>query len=390
MLFSVLVLDANQRSALAVTRSLGRIDQYRITTADSTESALAGCSRFSSHYLQSPSAEHAPNEYLAWIEKIQNTNQFDLIIPVTEITSQLLLMRKDLLPSVKLPFAPYETVMQLADKGNLVESALRLGVPCPQSQRFACARELETANIKFPIVLKPCLSRIFTGNKWIATTVRILHSQDDLVKTLERDTYLQEHAFMLQEFIPGHGAGVFCLYHHGKPLAFFAHERLREKPPQGGVSVLSRSVAVDPTLKDYATRLLDGVQWHGVAMIEFRINPEGKAFLMEVNTRFWGSLQLAIDSGVDFPALLVEAERTQQAQVVKDYVVGQKLRWLLGDLDSLYIFCKSTASAPQKFRRLLQFLTPNLLASRHEINRWGDLGPAKFELAHYVKQLLGR
>lgn len=390
MLFSVLVLDANQRSALAVTRSLGRIDNYRITTADSTTSALAGCSRFSSQYLQSPSAENAPEEYLAWIEQTQNTNHFDLIIPVTEITSQLLLMSKDRLPHIKLPFASYETVMQLADKGNLVDFAIKQGIPCPQSQRFTNAGELDLAKIQFPIVLKPCLSRIYTGTQWIATTVRILHSQDDLARTLAQDTYLQDHPFMLQEFIPGHGAGVFCLYHHGKALAFFAHERLREKPPQGGVSVLSRSVAVNPTLKDYATRLLDGVQWHGVAMIEFRINPESNAYLMEVNTRFWGSLQLAIDSGVDFPALLVEAERTQQTQVVTDYVVGQKLRWLLGDLDSLYIFCKSSVSISKKLQRCVQFLTPHLFLCKHEINRWGDLGPAKFELTLYLKQLLGR
>lgn len=390
MSFSVLVLDANQRSALAVTRSLGRMAEYRITTADATPMALAGCSRFSSNYLQSPSSETEPEKYLAWVSQLQLEHAFDLVIPVTEITSQLLLMNKSRLNTLKLPFAAYETVMQLADKGNLVESALRLGVPCPQSQRFACAGDLNLDNVKFPVVLKPCLSKIFTHDKWIATTVRVLHSKDDLVKTLARDSYLTNSAFMLQEFIPGHGAGVFCLYHHGEPLAFFAHERLREKPPQGGVSVLSQSVAVDPQLKDYATRLLNGVQWHGVAMIEFRINPEGKAYLMEVNTRFWGSLQLAIDSGVDFPALLVEAERTQLATAVSSYITGQKLRWLLGDLDSLYIYLKSAASFSQKLLRVFGFLKPHLFKCRHEINRLNDLAPAKYELTLYIKQLLGR
>ncbi len=390
MTFSVLVLDANQRSALAVTRSLGRISHYRITTADSTPSALAGCSRFSSLYLTSPSPEKSPEEYLAWIEKTLAENHFDLVIPVTEITSQLLLMNKNRLTAIKLPFATYETVMQLADKGNLVNSANRLGVMCPQSRHFENAKELDPQSIQFPIVLKPCLSKIFTGNAWITTTVRVLHSLNDLQTVLERDTYLQENPFMLQEFIPGHGAGIFSLYHHGKPLAFFAHERLREKPPQGGVSVLSQSVAVDPQLKDYAIRLLDGVKWHGVAMIEFRINADGQAYLMEVNTRFWGSLQLAIDSGVDFPALLVEAERTQQVPSVGDYKLGQKLRWLLGDFDSLYIYMKSNASFIQKLNRILQFLKPNVSGCRSEINRWNDLGPAKYELRLYLKQLLGR
>jgi predicted ATP-grasp superfamily ATP-dependent carboligase len=390
MSFSILVLDANQRSALAVTRALGRIVEHRITTADSSAKALAGCSRFSSHYLQSPSPELAPQAYLEWIQQLQAEHTFDLVIPVTEITSQLLLMNKHRLASVHLPFAPYETVMQLADKGKLVTAAIGLDVPCPKSLHFSCAAELQINDIQFPIVLKPCLSKIFTGEKWIATTVRILHSKDDLMTTLARDTYLNNSAFMLQEFIPGHGAGIFCLYDKGTPLAFFAHQRLREKPPQGGVSVLSQSIAVDAKLKNYATRLLDGVAWHGVAMIEFRITPEGKAYLMEVNTRFWGSLQLAIDSGVDFPALLVSAERGHTVSPVTTYTLGQKLRWLLGDVDSLYIYLKSRATITQKCLRIASFLKPNFFNCRHEINRLNDLAPAKYELSLYLKQLVGR
>lgn len=390
MSFSILVLDANQRSALAVTRSLGRITGYRITTADSSAKALAGCSRFSSQYIQSPSAELAPHAYLEWIARLQTEHKFDLVIPVTEITSQLLLMNKTSLRDLPLPFAAYETVMQLADKSALVKAATALSVPCPRSQHFSCAAELDIASVQYPIVLKPCLSKIFTGEKWIATTVKILHSQHDLIAALASDTYLANSPFMLQEFIPGHGAGIFCLYNKGTPLAFFAHQRLREKPPQGGVSVLSQSIAVDDNLKNYATRLLDGVKWHGVAMIEFRISPEGKAYLMEVNTRFWGSLQLAIDSGVDFPALLVAAERAQPINPISSYTLGQKLRWLLGDVDSLYIYLKSPARLSQKILRIAAFLTPHFSHCRHEINRLNDLAPARYELALYLKQLLGR
>lgn len=390
MSFSVLVLDANQRSALAVTRSLGRINNYSITTADSTDEALAGTSRFSSQYLKSPSSGTQPEEYVNWLASIQTEKKFDLVIPVTEITSQLLLMNSSRLQHLKFPFAPYETVMKLADKGNLVHSAIQLGVPCPNSTFFESAASLNRAEITYPIVLKPCLSKIYAGDHWIATTVRVLFSTEDLEQTLERDTYLQHSSFMLQEFIPGHGGGVFCLFDKGQPLAFFAHQRLREKPPQGGVSVLSESVAVDPLLKDYTIRLLAGVNWHGVAMVEFRITPDGKAYLMEVNTRFWGSLQLAIDSGVDFPALLAQAELSTQPATITQYRIGQRLRWLLGDLDSLYLYLKSKNSAQDKLVKLLKFFTPNLFNCRHEINRWGDFAPAKYELSLYIKHLLGR
>ena len=43
-----------------------------------------------------------------------------------------------------------------------------------------------------------------------------------------------------------------------------------------------------------------------VAMVEYKLDAAtGTAYLMEINGRFWGSLQLAIDAGVDFPLLLV-------------------------------------------------------------------------------------
>jgi len=54
------VLDANQRSALAVSRSIGALENTRVITADSMEDALAANSRFSHLYLQCPSAKNRP------------------------------------------------------------------------------------------------------------------------------------------------------------------------------------------------------------------------------------------------------------------------------------------------------------------------------------------
>jgi predicted ATP-grasp superfamily ATP-dependent carboligase len=232
------------------------------------------------------------------------------------------------------------------------------------------------------------LSKIYTTDGWIATVVTIANNSEELQKSLLKSPYLQDHPFMIQEFIPGHGAGLFCLFQHGKPVVFFAHKRLREKPPQGGVSVLSESVAPEPNLQASAERLLTGAEWHGVAMVEFRVGANGTAYLMEVNTRFWGSLQLAIDAGVNFPALLASNELDLGLTASSNYVVGQRLRWLLGDLDSLYIYLKSSYTNKQKLGRLIQFCTPGFFRTKHEINRLADLKPSVFELKSYLKQFL--
>lgn len=360
-------------------------------TADITSDSLAGRSRFSSKNLSCPSPETQASDFLDWIENAVSTFNIDAVFPVTEISSQLLLMNKHRLGDCQLPFADYDTVMSLADKGRLLQSAKAASVPVPEYTLYNGAREVNPERFQdFPLVVKPCLSRIWRDSGWISTSVKIASNRDELLRILEETDYLQNDAFMVQSFIPGHGAGIFALYDRGKPVAYFQHRRIREKPPRGGVSVLSESVDTDPQLKAYAEALLTSVRWHGVAMVEFRISEEGLPYLMEVNTRFWGSLQLAIDSGVDFPYLLWQLTSGNAITVREaSYTTGQRLRWVLGDVDSLYLVLKDRQfDAREKWRRLVEFCTPRLSQCRHEINRWNDFSPTWFELRRYFRDLL--
>lgn len=385
---SVLVLDANQRSALAVTRSLGKSGQYDISTADSVPSALAGASRYSQTYYRYPDPNQYPKEFVRWIRDFSAKHHFDLYMPTTEVTSQLMLQFEKELPDVEVPFAAYDSVMALAQKASLVKLAQECGVAVPQSVVYESRKQVDTRTLNFPVVIKPSLSRIFRDDHWVHTQVKVINDSADWENTIRELEYLDYAPFMLQEFIPGHGSGVFCIYNRGKPVQFFAHQRLREKPPEGGVSVLSRSIPVPEDLKSASERLLNAVNWHGVAMVEFRISDEGNPYLMEVNTRFWGSLQLAIDAGVDFPLLLADLHLNRpSSSAVVSYRDDQRLRWLLGDLDSLYIFMKSSYPIRRKLRRIIEFLSIRFRNQKHEINRLHDLKPAWIELKQYLKSL---
>ena len=153
--------------------------------------------------------------------------------------------------------------------------------------------------------------------------------------------------------------------------------------------MLSESVALDPPLLDHAERILEALKWHGVAMVEFRRDArDGVSKLLEINGRFWGSLQLAIDSGVDFPYLLYRLAVDGDIDPVFTYRVGVRLRWWLGDLDWLLIRLRERGSLAQRLHALQQFLRPAGRATRAEMLRNDDPAPAIRELSQYAQALV--
>ena len=97
-----------------------------------------------------------------------------------------------------------------------------------------------------------------------------------------------------------------------------------------------------PQMEKIATDLLKHYSWHGVAMVEFKLTNEGKPILMEVNPRFWGSINQAVQSGVDFPALLYAMAVEGDVKPVLNYRTGVKTRNVVTDTVALYQYIKKT------------------------------------------------
>jgi predicted ATP-grasp superfamily ATP-dependent carboligase len=382
----VLVLDANQRSALATTRCLGKRGIH-VVVADETARTLAGSSKYCREAMVYPSPVTDPTGFIATLRREVKRRQITLLLPMTDVTTPLILECRDQFPEGTLPYVPHETYEQATDKWQLYQLAKRQDVPTPMTHYIRRAEDLETIaqNLRFPAVLKPYRSRIRVSDGCVSASVKYATSLDAIGRLMDQHPVFREHPFLIQEQVMGEGAGLFALYDQGRPVVFFAHRRLREKPPSGGVSVLSESVAVSPLLQGMAQRLLDALQWHGVAMVEFKVAPDGTPYLIEINARFWGSLQLAVEAGVDFPWLLYQMGTGRPVDAVDSYQVGVRNRWLLGDLDRLYLVWKNPSNAlSSKWKNLVQFVTPFERNVRYEVNRWDDFSPFIFELRAYV------
>ena len=388
---SALLTPGDLRSALAVTRSLGRRG-IKVTVADEGGKSLAGTSRYCQASVRVPSAARSGEAFVSAIRQEVARGKHRVVIPADDISLSLIAQaRSEFEGLTALPFPDYETVQTAHDKGALTALAAEAAIPVPRTVILRGPADLEGAinHVGFPAVVKARVSRFLHGGQWrTGGAVHYVRTAAEL-----DDAFRAVHAVvpcpLVQEHIPGDGRGVFVLMNRGRLRAAFAHRRLREKPPSGGVSVLSESIGLDPKLLEHAERILEALKWHGVAMVEFKHDSrDGVTKLLEINGRFWGSLQLAVDSGVDFPYLLYRLAVDGDIDPVFTYRVGVRLRWWLGDLDWLLIRLRERGSLARRLKALPEFLRPAGRGARAEVFRPDDPAPAIRELSLYSRALL--
>ena len=397
----ILVTDGENRSALAVTRSLGK-QGHSVQVVAARSKSLASSSRYCLRGIAVPDPQHNGAAFVSAICELSVKEKFDVIFPMTEQSIYLLNSVRDSLPKKTVLGCPPESMMQaVSDKSTLYHLAEDLHIPIPHTIYLTGIDDLNAAIrqiYSYPVVVKPALSKIPSNKGFLSAGVRYASNRHELEQLFATSAVLR-YPSLIQEKIVGPGTGLFTLYDRDRHLALFSHKRLREKPPTGGVSVVSESVSLDEEMVEASDRLLSSVGWTGVAMVEFkRDQRDGKAKLMEINGRFWGSLQLAVNCGVDFPGLYLEyLHGKNPGTLVSDYRVACKLKWILGTLDHLISQLKKSTKEldppqghPSKMQALLDFLRIWEKNTTYDVFDRMDIGPFAFEVKSYLRYILGK
>jgi predicted ATP-grasp superfamily ATP-dependent carboligase len=290
--------------------------------------ACALLSRSCSRKLISPNPQKAPQAYLEFILKQLQQEKYDCLLAMEEDTLLLLSsIRTQLEKYTSFPFPEEALIRKVRDKANLAPLAQAVNVSYPQSAVLESFKDLKSyaRDWGYPLVVKPCITSGSRGMTYIYKEGELQTVYDRVARNLK--------PVLVQQYIAGNSYGVSCLMGAGQEfLGSFVHMRLRAFPVQGGPSTLAVS-AVYPQLQEAACELLSALKWYGVAMVEFKVTPEGRFYLIEINPRFWGSLALAIHCGVNFPYLLYQLAMGQDFKPVHTYPEGEKLRWFFpGDL----------------------------------------------------------
>lgn len=382
---TVLITDGDERAALAIVRSLGAAG-YRCIVGSASGWSIAGGSRYAFEEIELPSASSHPDGFAAAVAEIVAEMRIDVVLPVTEASILAILPGREQIPAL-LPYPDIEVFRAICDKEKVLSAAAELGIRVPEQRTLTSRTDTARFEIPFPVVLKPTRS-VYTAADGSRGKVGVRWGHDAESLDAELSAFPSEaFPILLQEVIAGPGIGIFVLVSDGSVRASFAHRRIREKPPSGGVSVVRQSEPMDDRLLSCSVGLLDRFGWNGVAMVEYKIDARtGEAALMEINGRFWGSLQLAIDAGIDFPKLLLDATLSPSS-AVPAYGFARS-RWTWGDTDHLLARWKDSRSGLlERLAATAAWLRAFGPGYQDEMWRWTDPRPAIRETVTWFNSL---
>jgi predicted ATP-grasp superfamily ATP-dependent carboligase len=264
--------------------------------------------------------------------------------------------RHRFIPKVHLAVPVKTALAAVLDKSRTLAVARALGIEVPRTYEPQSLADMDAlaTSAAFPLVLKwkdaNAVAPRLSAAGMALIKAEFVYGADELRRVGRRYAFLGEWP-LVQEYCPGQGLGQFFFMHEGQAVRRFQHRRVAEWPPEGGFSSVCDAVplAHHAALQEQSVALLKALNWQGVAMVEYRHDPAtGRAMLMEVNGRFWGSLPLAVAAGAGF-ALLSHAA-----------ALGAELPTLLPANERLR--CRMVATEVKRLQRL--WFAPRLIIDR--------------------------
>ena len=398
----VLVLGDDDRMVLPIVRSLAR-QGIEVHLGWCQQGDPTARSRYVNRHHELPWPSASKHHWLISLNTLVETEKFDLVIPATEQAMFALQTHcEELAARDRFYLLRHDTFESVTDKRATYVLCEELQIPYPQTVSLHDADDFERAApaLGEAIIVKPTCSVNSNGEPGKA----FVQCCSSIAQARKYVTYLMEQgcAVDLQRHVAGEGVGVELIAREGKILAALQHRRLHETVGHG--STYRETVELDPRLLNACERLMEALSYTGVAMVEFRVDPDsGEWALLEVNGRFWGSLPLATAAGMDFPLFLYQMLVEGQTKFQQEYQVGVRSRALARDVRWLWrrAACRFRANSVshgddmgwtpnlRPWRRVLFDTLRGFCGLDHiDTFAWDDPGPTAGELARFVSDAL--
>lgn len=317
----------DDRKTLAIVRSLGRAGHEVVVGGDDFQ-GQAFYSKYVGRLVRYPHPASDPEGFLDALRRLLEREKFDALLPANDYTTVALAEVKSAWRSlVAMPVPDPGPLAITRDKFETGRLAREFGIRTPLTFSPSDEDELRQAaqRLSYPCVFKLSKGAGAVGLRFVESWDHLLRCYRD--RSGRSDMIFDRDRPLVQEFVPGEVHSLVALFCRGEPRAAMTQKRLRMYPARGGVGIYNETTA-EPHLRELGLALLKALEWHGPAMVEFLIRSDtGEAYLIEVNGRYWGTLDLAIRAGIDVPLMAARMAAEGDIEPVSNYQVGLRYRW---------------------------------------------------------------
>jgi biotin carboxylase len=383
----VLVTNGWLRIAYNVVESLARRG-IPVHVVDSSKLAMCRTSRWTRSFHRVPDHYTDPEGFVRSVADVAVEVGAAVLIPVHEEILPLAVHRDRLPADLRMALTSADNLSLCLDKWETVERCRQVGAPAPASFIPASLDDLcdRAARLAYPVVIK---TRAGNSGKGVG----IVHGADELprryAELLEQYEIGGDRWPIVQEYLGEDLHGVCMIYEHGTLRASFCEQYTRCKE-EGMFGTSTYRVATrKPRHVESCKRVADSLQWHGVIHFDLLVDPKtGEGKIIEINPRFWGALNLAVASGVDFPFLLYELALTGAiSDPPQSYRENVTSRWIVGDMIAFANALLGKSNMRAKLRRMAEIAATPLGGSSDDF-RPTDPAPFLFEAIDYASRYL--
>lgn len=335
----VIVPTLDAASSVACLRSLGRHSIPTVAISE-LEDPPGFVSKYCDERFQVPDPDEDLDAYGDALLTLARRDDVRTIVPLREADVYCLARRRSEFEAhVHAQWPTFESLRTVQDRVRLFDEADAIGVNAPRTALLS-----EFDDWDEDVIVKPRYTVHSPGYDDAFDVAHTHHNSTQYVPDsadLDVDAIVADmgHVPLVQEYVRDTDEyAFFALYDHGDAVATFQFRQQRGYKYAGGPSAFREAVDI-PDLQAAGRGLLDHLDWHGLAMVEFLRDPRtGEFELMEINPRFWTSLPFSIQAGVDFPYYywLLSMGYTPTGTFDDGYDVGRAGHLLRGELLHLH------------------------------------------------------
>lgn len=319
-----LVTAADIPSSVAGVRALGRAG-LRVLAVGPRRTSAGFWSRYAAGHAIGPDGVADPDRFVARVAELAERHGPLVVYPGQDEELNALIEAAGSLPEqAVLPYPGSAPLAALRDKSRLSELAAAAGLATPQNLLTGRAAELAVGDLPDGAVVKPAEPGA------VVRDVRVAESAEKLRELLAGAPAGEE--LVLQERVAGQLMAVAVVVaRDGGLVRRFQQVATRTWPEDAGISNLAVSIDPDAELIEATRSMLATAGYWGLAQVQFLDAGDGPR-LIDVNTRFYGSMALALAAGVDLPVAWHAVALGRPAGEPAPYRVGVSYRWFEADV----------------------------------------------------------